>query len=389
MKVQTTIVYDYNERAFNEGKQFIVHQGGSRSGKTYNNIIWVLMLLRRNTGLVCDITRKTMPSIKTSVFMDFLDVMIKFDWFDPSKLNKSDMTYEFFGNTIRFISMDDPQKKRGAKRDILFMNEANEFTYEDFKQLNMRTSMLVLMDYNPSDEYHWIYERIIPLPDTAFYKTTFMDNAFLGSRERNEILRYRETDENYWRIYGLGERGVSQTTIYTNWNYTDDEEPKGEVFYGLDFGFNDPTALIKVVICDGYIWVKELLYKTQLVVPDIINIMRSLNINETETIYADNARPENIQEIYQAGFNIHPCSKGKGSIKSGIDWIKRHKVKVTKDSINLVKELKGYKWKIDKNEKILDEPVDINNHLLDAMRYAFTARISGSEQWEVIDDFIL
>jgi len=377
--IQTTRIFVQLE---NSNKRIRVFQGGTRSSKTYNIVIWWINKLRNENNKVLTVCRETLPSLKNSVYLDFVEIMGKMGIYDPNKMRLGDMTYTLGTNIIQFRNLDDDQKVRGSKRDYLYINEANEVSYPIWKQLIFRTKEIAVLDYNPSDEYHWIYDEVLTRDDCDFFKSTYLDNPFLPEEQVKEIERLRELDPNYWRIYGLGERGMSEATIYKNWELTDEEKPQGYNVYGLDFGFNDPNALLDVVLVDceePYLWVDELIYQNQLTTPELVERMKALDLNNYDTIYGDNSRPETIQEIKNAGFNIHPCSKGKGSIKAGIDWIKRHKVKITKRSVNLQKEIKSYKWKVTKDEETLDEPVDVNNHALDSLRYSLTEKITAIE----------
>jgi len=372
MEVDTTVHY---EQLMNSNSRISVMQGGTRSGKTYNIIqYWICRLLSENNKTLT-ICRLTMPSIRNTVFIDFQEIMQSYGLWDSNLFIKSEMTYYLGSNKIQFRNLDDDQKIRGAKRDYLYVNEANEISLPVWKQLIFRTSGKIVIDYNPSDEFHWIYDEVIPRTDCDFFKSTYKDNKFLSQEIVTEIERLKDIDLNYWKIYGLGERGMSESTIFTNWELLKDKIPDGTKYYGLDFGFNDPNALVEVTIYDGNLYVKELLYKNQLTTPEIINELKELGLKPTDTIFGDNSRPETIQEIHRAGFNCQPCVKGKGSIKSGIDWIKRNKIYITPESTNLLKEIKSYKWKTDKNERVLDEPVDLNNHLIDALRYSLTEMV--------------
>jgi len=372
--IQTTKVF---KQFIASDKRINVFQGGTRSGKTYNIVLAWIVKLHQEDNKILTVCRETMPSLKNTVFRDFIEILKKLDLFDINCLSKSDMTYQLGTNLIEFRNLDDDQKIRGAKRDYLYINEANEVPQPIFKQLLFRTTGKIVLDYNPSDEFHWIYDDVLTRDDCDFFKSTYLDNPFLPEEQVKEIERLKELDVNYWRIYGLGERGVSEATIYSNWELFDGEMPQGITYYGLDFGFNDPNALIQIVFYDDEIYVKELIYKSQMTTPELGNLMKQIGLGPNDTIYADNSRPETIQELFLQGFNIHSCSKGKGSIRAGIDWIKRHKVHIHKESLNLIKEIKGYKWKVNKDEKILDEPVDINNHLLDAFRYALNEKINN------------
>lgn len=382
MKVQTNVVYEYLQDSVNK---ITVMQGGTRSGKTYNIAIWNIINLLNQKDKVLTVARLTMPSLKNTVFRDYKEILSNMGLWNNENFNKTDMVYNLNGNIIEFRNLDDDQKVRGAKRNYLHINEANEIPREIFMQLMFRTTEKIIMDYNPSDEFHYIYDEVITRDDCDFLKTTYKDNPFLENELVAEIERLKEIDNNYWRIYGLGEKGVSEATIFTNWDLTSEKEPDGEVYYGLDFGYNHPTSLIKVVINDdlGFVWSKELLYKSRLTNNELISEMKQ-SINDRQPIYGDSARPEMIKEIHRAGFNIHPTKKGKDSVKDGIDYMKRFKLKVTKDSLNLIKELKSYKWQVDKNGIVLDEPVKINDDAVDALRYAFNNKIKFKKKSSLI-----
>ena len=255
------------------------------------------------------------------------------------------------------------------------MNEANELAYEDFKQLAMRTSEKMVLDYNPSDEFHWIYDYVIPREDSDFYKTTYKDNPFLEKSLVDEIEMYKDIDMEYFRIYGLGEKGFSKSKIFNTWYQIEDiynNTGQRSFIYGLDLGYNDPTTLIQTRIHENNIYAKELLYRTMMTTKEIIEECKTLINKRNSPIYIDNSRPEVIEEMRRAGLNAKPSVKGKNSIKDGIDLIKSRKLYITKDSVNLNKELKMYKWKEDINHNPTDIPVDVNNHCIDALRYSLS-----------------
>ena len=289
--------------------------------------------------------------------------------------NKSSHEYYLNGNLVEFISLDQPQKIRGRKRNLLFINEANELFFEDWQQLVFRTDGKIILDYNPSDSFHWIYDKVIPRDDSDFYQTTYKDNKFLDPVIIQEIERLRGTDEDYWRIYGLGERGMSRATIF---QFQIAEEAKGQVVaYGLDFGFtNDPTALIKVYKDGDNLYLEEKLYHTNLTNQDISQKLTELGMTRYDEIWADSAEPKSIEELHRMGWNVKPTAKGADSVMAGIDILKRHKLHIVKGSPNLTKELQNYKWQEDKNGNLLNRPIDAFNHLVDAMRYATFNRLS-------------
>lgn len=379
MKVQTTVVYRDTDKSYREGKSIIIHQGGTRSSKTYNILIWLIVMAKSEwNNYVIDITRETMTALRVSAMFDFFQILEKLLLYNPEFHNKSNNTYKIGTNIFRFFGADEDQKVRGPGRDILFCNELNGMKHKAFKQLNQRTKVLTIGDYNPSDEFHWIYEDIIPDPDTAFFITTFRDNPFLPERIKKEIRKYKKKDFNYWRIYGLGLRGVAQATIYSNWETTKKtwEETEGQKLYGQDYGFNNPTVMLRVKYHKEGIFVDQLLHKTNLtssmIVSEMDKIKKNKEIDNNSEIYGDGARPEVIEDICKAGYNCRAAKKGKDSVLRGINFNKKHQIYVTERSLDFIKEIKSYKWKVDRDDKVLDEPVDVNNHLMDALRYALS-----------------
>jgi phage terminase large subunit len=349
-----------------------VHQGGTRSGKTYSILLSLVEFCYRNPngGAVLTICRKTFPALRASVMRDFFEVLKREGIYTEVNHNKSDATYILEGNLIEFISIDQPQKIRGRKRDVLFINEANELNLEDFRQLLIRTTGKVLLDYNPSDEFHWIYDHVIPREDATFFQSTFRDNPFLEPSLVTEIERLQVADPNYWRIYGLGERGQSRSTILTHWSQTETIDPRFKlVSYGLDFGYtNDPTACVAVYSDGEAFLLDEVLYQNGLSNRQIFQLLES-EVGKN-TVIADSAEPKSIDELHGYGMNVHPARKGPDSVRAGIQFFHSKPLAVTSRSLNLIKELRNYKWKEDKNGKNLNEPVDAFNHAIDAARYA-------------------
>jgi len=349
-----------------------VHQGGTRSGKTYSILLSLVEFCYRNPngGAVLTICRKTFPALRASVMRDFFEVLKREGIYTEVNHNKSDATYILEGNLIEFISIDQPQKIRGRKRDVLFINEANELGLEDFRQLLIRTTGKVLLDYNPSDEFHWIYDHVIPREDATFFQSTFRDNPFLEPSLVAEIERLQVADPNYWRIYGLGERGQSRSTILNHWSQTETIDPRFKlVAYGLDFGYtNDPTACVAVYSDGEAFLLDEVLYQNGLSNRQIFQLLES-EVGKN-TVIADSAEPKSIDELHGYGMNVHPARKGPDSVRAGIQFFHSKPLAVTSRSLNLIKELRNYKWKEDKNGKNLNEPVDAFNHAIDAARYA-------------------
>lgn len=353
-----------------------VHQGGTRSGKTYSIIQGLIEFayVNKNAGAVISICRKTSPSLVATVYRDFVNILQSEGIYDESLQTKKPLEYKLFGNLVEFFSIDDSVKVRGRQRDVLFVNEANELFLEDWRQLTLRTSYKIIIDYNPSDEYHWIYNEVIPRSDATFFKTTYLDNPFLPESIIKEIEQYKDIDENYWKVYGLGERGASGATIFTKYEMiTDYNDIKLEEVFGVDFGYNHETAIcgVKIDSDNKKIYTKQYLYERFLTSADIIDRIKDINeISNSSRLICDSARPEIIQVIEDEGFNAENADKGKNSVHDSILNIKKHNLFIDKGSSDLLKEIRGYKWKVDKNGQVLDEPVKVNDHLMDALRYA-------------------
>ena len=371
-KIQTNKVFRH---LLETDKKIIVEQGGARSGKTYNILLWIITVFcNQNSDKVVTICRKTFPALRATVMRDFIDILKKHNIYNPDHHNKSNSEYWLYNNLIEFISLDQSQKVRGRKRSILYINECNELNKDDFQQLIFRTSGVpnypsVIIDYNPSDEYHWIYEDVITRPDAEFHRTTYQDNPFLEQSIKDEIERLKDLDENYWKIYGLGLQGSSQDNVYTQFEYCDTIPNNAKLIsYGLDFGYSvDPTACIGVYKHDDTLYLDEVLYTNGLTNQDIAERLKPI-VDRNEVI-CDSSEPKSIEELYRMNINSKGAVKGPDSIQNGIDIIKRHKLVITTSSLNLIKEIKNYKWAVDKNNKRVGKPVDKFNHLLDALRY--------------------
>ena len=284
--------------------------------------------------------------------------------------NKSNSEYNLFGNLIEFVALDQAQKIRGRKRNLLFINEANELYFEDWQQLIFRTKERIVIDFNPSDEYHWIYDKVIPRKDCDFFKTTYKDNPFIEEAIIKEIERLRDTDEQYWQIYGLGERAASRATIFNYIEVKQIPEEAKLLAYGMDFGFtNDPTTLVAVYTLEYNLYIREYLYRTQMTTRDIHLFLLEQQLDRNP-IYADSADPRLITELRSMGHNIFPSMKGKDSVNAGIDLLKRYKIHILTTSNNAIQEFRNYKWTEDRTGRLTNIPEDKHNHIIDPCRYA-------------------
>lgn len=367
-KISTNVIFKHLQKS---KTKITIEQGGTRSGKTYNILLWLIFdYCTKNNGKTITICRKTFPSVRASVMRDFLDILKQHRIYSEDFHNKSNSEYALFGNLVEFISLDQPQKVRGRKRDVLFINEANELFFEDWQQLVFRTTEKIILDYNPSDEYSWIYDNVIPRKDAEFFKTTYLDNPFLDSSIQKEIELLRETDESYWQIYGLGERGISKSTIFQYYEVNKIPEDAKFISYGMDFGYvNDPTVLVSVYQKDYNLYCKEHFYQTKMTANDIFYKLKEIGVNK-DAVFCDSAEPRLIDELRRMGLNTRPTIKGRDSVNAGIDLLKRYKLHITTDSSNMIQEFRNYKWVEDKGGKLTNVPRDANNHTIDSLRYA-------------------
>lgn len=370
IQIQASELY---EKTRDAKSRFIVHEGGARSSKTFSILMYFITDAYESKGKEYDIVRETMPALRASAMKDFFLILKHLGVYRESAHNKTERTYRLHGNTFNFYSTkEDPQKIRGRKRDKILLNEANEIPYDVFEQINMRTTEQIVMDYNPSAEEHWIYDKVIPLKDCTFIHSTYKDNPFLEPSIVQAIESYREDDTDTWKIFGQGLRGKRQGLVFTNWD-TVPEFPANcsDILYGMDYGFNDPKVVVKLGRIDREIYVEELLYESNLPREEFIPRLTTLIPRDqmTKEQYGDSEDPETIEMIYRAGFNIHPADKGKGSVLSSIESVKAYRLHITDGSVNVIKDFKNWKWKRDKNDKPLDEPIHAFSHGPAAVRY--------------------
>jgi phage terminase large subunit len=363
LKILASSVFERNASA---NTFLVANQGGTSSGKTYA-ILQLLLTKALSQKLHISVCSLAMPHMKKGALKDWMDILTAAGLYREQLHNKTDNIFRVEESRVEFFSLDMPGKARGPRRDILYVNEANLIRYETFRQLILRTGKQVFLDYNPADEYHWIYDKVLTRDDCTLIRSTYRDNPFLEKQIVSEIERLKDTDANLWEVYGLGNRGTSRATVYTHWRTTADMSAAGDDIYGLDFGFNNPTALLHLRIHDGAVYARELLYRSGITNSELISLLPALIPDRRSIIYADAAEPQRIEEIHRAGYTIKPADK---SVKDGIDRVRRTPLFILNSSANLIKEIKSYKYQEDKDGKVLEEPVKLNDHLLDALRYA-------------------
>jgi len=327
------------------------------------------------------ITRRTGPALAKSSWLLFRDIIKKYDL--PANINKADRSISYADNEMYFVPLDDPEKlKSFEKINYVWAEELTELTKKDYMQLNIRCRgentngpNRVFGSFNPIEKpgLEWLKALTENPPENVDVShSTYKDNPFLDDIYTNELEALKELDETYHKIYALGLWAIAKNIVYSNWQISPESawpEDLIRIGYGLDFGYNSPTALIEIGIKGNEAYERELLYETHLTNQELIERLKTLIPNRKRLIVGDSAEPDRIQEIRLAGFNIIECDKGKDSIRLGIDRVKRYRCHLMESSVNLIDEKKTYKWKEDGDGNPLDEPVDFKNHLMDAERY--------------------
>ncbi len=390
MLIVTTKVHDklweaYVSKAFN----VFVLEGGSRSSKTHSIIQfwikWAWINKGRNTRVA--VARLKGTWLSATVMKDFIDILTGYGLYNPRDHNRTNKIIKLFDTEFWFVGLDDPQKIHGFASDAFWINEAVEAQFDDYAQLMQRCTGFAILDYNPSFEEHWIFDKILKRPKSFYNHSTMLDNQFISQNAKEQILSYEPTEENFangtaddrkWKIYGLGQRASLEGLVFefgVHWDIVKDvpEWAKKTHRWGLDFGFtNDVTA-----IPDAYwtgstneVWLDELCYRTKMLNTDIGDILKENDLKGIRG-WADSSAPKDIEEIYRMGFDVVGADKPPGSVNNGLDIMKRHKIHITERSLNFIKEWRNYTYIQDKNGIWLNKPTEKNNHAMDATRYIF------------------
>lgn len=359
-------------------------EGGSRSGKTWSAIDFIIMLCAENQGksLVFFLLKETYASFKTTLFEDFNTRLPQHGIVSPLAHVKDAASMTLFGNKLHFIGADKPSKLHSAGCDYFYINEALDISQAIFEQLEMRCRRFWFMDFNPKTNDHWIFDRLERRPDINFFKSTMLDNPFIGKWEKRKILSYEPNPENIrqgtadefmWNVYGLGIRSAQSGLVFPKINIIDDSyfPADQDYVYGMDFGFtNDPTTLVKVAKMNGELFIKELFYLQGLTTADIDQSLSKAGVKRAaDRIWGDRSEPRLMKELRDKGWLIHGCDMI--GINFSIDIMKQYRINVTRSSVNLSKELSNYVWDKDKKtSKPMNEPVGGYDHAIDAARYA-------------------
>lgn len=395
--MQQTIRPRVNEKVYEflaqTKKRINILFGGADSGKSWG--IGQFLLLEKffgEQGIGILVTRATRPELKKSCWMLINDLISKYD-LPGVKANLSDLTLTTNGNSMFFMPLDDVMKLKSFERiNYVWGEEATEFSYKDYLQLNLRCRATnpggmnqLFYSFNPVDDLSfWVDIVQNPPEDVGVNHSTVGDNAFADPEDRKQLDKLKDQDVPYYKIYRLGEWASPTSVIYTNWDIVG-EWPDGdwfdEIIYGVDFAYHTPTAVVEIGIKDEKeVWERELLYETHLKGNDLVERLNELVENKNREMYVDAADPRLKDEIGDAGFNVFASVKGKNSVKDGIDFVKRFKRHVLSTSVNWIKEVRGYKNKEDRNGNVLEEPVKFRDHLMDAERYALYTHLANRRE---------
>ena len=352
-------------------KRIKIIQGGTSAGKTFGILPILIDKAAKKGGLEISVVAESIPHLRRGALRDFLKVMKWTNRFVDDRFNKSLLKYEFAnGSFIEFFSADDSSKLRGARRDILYVNECNNVNFEAYNELSIRTKHEVYLDFNPANEF-WV-EEIKEDKEADFIILTYKDNEALDKGIVDQIEKNRLKAEtstywrNWWKVYGLGELGMLEGVVFSNWKQIDTIPKEARlVGIGLDFGYtNDPTSCIEIYKHNEKRILNEIVYQTGMLNSDIAK-----KLPKDVPVYADSAEPKSIRTLQLAGITIKGVTKGRDSINYGIDVMQRENYLVTSNSTNLIKELRSYCWDTDKTGKRLNKPIDNYNHAIDAVRY--------------------
>lgn len=364
----------------------VVNVGGAGSSKSHSSLQQIILECSEATGQSYLVMRKTMPALRMTTMRDFFNMVKGYGLYNPQNHNKQEKLYHLNGNTIQFSGLDDPEKIKSATVNKILLEEANEFTWDDYLVLLTRLRAKVpagarknqiRLNLNPSDAQGWIPKNLPTLPDVQFIHSTYKDNPFLDEHYTKILTGLKDIDYNHYRIYALGEWGVLKGRIYKNFDFVSPEawpESFDDQNYAIDFGFNDPSVVLHIGVKDREAWIRELVYKSGLITSALAQEMKALIPERQRSLRfrCDSAEPDRIKELCDNGFNAVGVEKGPGSVKAGIDYCLGWKLHISTDSPFTKKEIEAYCWKLNRAGEPTDEPIGYNDHAMSGIRYGLT-----------------
>ena len=363
-----------------------VIQGGTSASKTFSILAILIDKAIKTPNLEISVVSESIPHLRRGANKDFLKIMKETGRYIAHHYNKTLLRYEFSnGSYIEFFSVDDESRLRGARRNILYLNESNNINYDAYLQLQIRTDGEIYLDYNPTSRF-WVHTEVVGQPDTDLLILTYKDNEALSQEivKQLEANRSKALTSSYWdnwcRVYLNGEIGQVEGTIYTDFQVIDIIPEEARLLgYGLDFGFStDPAALIALYKYNDNIIVDEIIYQTGLLNTDLSNLMKTYDVYGE--IFADSAEPKSIHELKRLGHKVRPVEKGRDSVNYGIQILQQKHMLVTRRSTNLLDEFSKYLWKKNKDGGYDTTPIDAFNHACDALRYVAMMTIGARKE---------
>lgn len=354
--------------------------GGAGSGKSYTLAQYILLdIVAKHPRKSILVSRKFNPSLKLSsikLFKELLETSIPL----PYRERKAEQSLIFpNGCEIHFRGLDDPEKVKSMEFNFIWLEEATEFTSDDFQHFRLRLRKAtndipnrMFLTFNPIGKHSWIYKHFFEekQPDAKILHTVYKDNPFLDKEYVKMLEDLVNVDRYYYEVYVLGKFAELINTIYDNWEVVKPTRlPKDydEIIYGVDFGYNNPSAILEIGLKDDDIYVLKEFYRKGLTNNELIEALESFMYSKNAPVYADSAEPDRIKELEDRGFYVYPAKK---SVKDGIDYVKRFKIYISNLCTNTIEEIEQYKWREDRQGNILEEPVKMNDHAMDALRYA-------------------
>lgn len=391
MKIIPTRVFRDNLNAFKSGRRRALNEGGTGSSKTYSIMsLLIYLAITAPKKITISVVSESLPHLKRGCLRDFENILGSM--YDPKRFNKSEFIYQFDNCTFEFFSADVSTKLRGGRRDILYINECNNITYDSYRELDIRTFLFTFLDWNPTSEF-WIHQNNLQNePENFYIHSTYLDvKKILPLMDEidqvkiksviDNIESNKDKDPNWWNVYGLGKLGKITGLVHPCFEVVDELPPRNRCIelFGMDFGFaNDPTALTQILFYGDAVYLHQLIYRTNMTNQDISEAMGNIGLQKRmDVIICDSAEPKSIEELYREGWNAKPATKGEGSVMTGIQKLNQLKIYVTKSSIDIIKELRNYRYTTDKYGDLTNKPIDMYNHAMDGVRYAVMHQLAS------------
>lgn len=384
MRILGTPVFD---RIVDRPERVICLRGGTRSSKSFSMIqVLTLWLFTGKLGAefvykgAFSVTRSTLPALRATIYKEFINYLHELGLYNYVAHLKTDREFHYNGREVVFFSLDDSHKLRGRQHTAIWYNEVTDIDFETFNQGAMRTTHKIYMDYNPSGDpfvrQRIEIDRFKEKKDVYIDVSVYTDNPFLSPLLVEEIKSLEQVDRDLFLIYTTGQWVTLKGLIYPVFTIVKEAPLAGKAYFGCDFGYNDPSVMVRVTIERDNLYIETLIYQRELLLDEMAAQMKK-HVRPHEVVYCDSAEPRTIEELRRRGINAKPAKKGRDSVRQGIIFLRQHNIFVTEDSFETIKEFKSYKWAIDKDGRATDVPVNYAKHTSDACTYAITRAMTG------------